>query len=235
MTPPQPVRSRFYRSVGKRAFDASVAVAGLVATSPLLGAIALVSAATQGRPVFFRQSRIGRYGRPFTLWKFRTMRVRPHADSTVTTRNDARVTPLGAWLRRTKLDELPQLWCVARGDMSFVGPRPDVAGYWDEVPEEDRELLDLRPGITGPGSLLFRDEEVLLAEADDPQAFNDQVLFPEKVRLTRRYADRVTLGDDLRWIVFTLLPGRVAERWLAAAGWQARIAQSDSATSRLSE
>ena len=214
------MKQTFYTRTGKRLFDVTVSALGLAVSAPVLGMIGVVSAITQGRPVLYSQQRIGRNGEPFTLWKFRSMTNRPQTGSTVTTRGDARITPLGATLRRYKLDELPQLWCVLRGDMSLVGPRPDVAGYWDEVAAEDQDLLALRPGITGPGSLLFRNEEEILAEAEDPEAFNDEVLFPEKIRLTRQYAQTLSLMGDLRWGIYTVLPFRWVRPRLKATGWR---------------
>ena len=131
--------------------------------------------------------------------------MRAVGGSTVTTANDARITPLGAKLRRYKLDELPQLWNVLKGDMSFVGPRPDVPGYMDRLEGEDRELLQLRPGITGPATLKYRDEEQLLAAQDDPQVYNDTVIWPDKVAINRTYLQNWSLMNDLRLIKKTVL------------------------------
>jgi lipopolysaccharide/colanic/teichoic acid biosynthesis glycosyltransferase len=128
--------------------------------------------------------------------------------SSITVSGDARVTGLGKWLRRLKLDELPQLLNVVKGDMSFVGPRPDVPGYVDRLQGAEARVRELRPGITGPASLAFRNEEALLARAADPVAFNDQVLFPEKVRLNLRYMENVSLVSDLGYILETILPAR---------------------------
>jgi lipopolysaccharide/colanic/teichoic acid biosynthesis glycosyltransferase len=128
--------------------------------------------------------------------------------SSITVSGDARVTGLGKWLRRLKLDELPQLLNVVKGDMSFVGPRPDVPGYMDRLQGAEARVRELRPGITGPASLAFRNEEALLARAADPVAFNDQVLFPEKVRLNLRYMENVSLVSDLGYILETILPAR---------------------------
>jgi lipopolysaccharide/colanic/teichoic acid biosynthesis glycosyltransferase len=165
---------------------------------------------SDGSPVLFRQQRVGRQGTLFTIYKFRTMTNRPVAGSSITVAGDARVTAIGAWLRRFKLDELPQLWNVLKGDMSFVGPRPDVPGYLDKLQGNEARVRELRPGITGPASLAFRNEEALLAQAADPVAFNDRVLFPEKVRLNLEYLDAISLVSDIGYILKTLLPARAA-------------------------
>lgn len=209
----------WYVRRGKRWFDLALALACTTLCALPMALIAVVIRVLDGPPALFRQTRIGRHGRPFTLLKFRTMAHRPEVGSTITTADDPRVTPLGRLLRRSKLDELPQLFNVVRGDMSFVGPRPDVPGYWDQLHGEDRRLLALRPGVTGPATLLFRDEEVLLAAAPDPRRFNDEVLFPEKIRVARRYAARISLFSDVMWILLTLTPGSWTGRALKAGGW----------------
>ena len=140
------------------------------------------------------------------------------AHGTVTTAADARVTPLGRFLRRWKLDELPQLWNVLAGRMSFVGPRPDVPGYADRLQGDDRRILELRPGITGPATLLFRDEERLLALAKNPQAFNDAVVYPEKVRLNREYLETGNFWRDLGYVFATVWPGLTRR-----LGWDLRL------------
>jgi lipopolysaccharide/colanic/teichoic acid biosynthesis glycosyltransferase len=135
------------------------------------------------------------------------------AGSTITVAGDTRVTALGKWLRRFKLDELPQLFNVLKGEMSFVGPRPDVPGYMDRLKGEAVCLLELRPGITGPASLAFRNEDALLAQAADPVEFNDRVIFPEKVRLNLEYMKSISLVSDVGYILKTLLPGRAVARF----------------------
>jgi lipopolysaccharide/colanic/teichoic acid biosynthesis glycosyltransferase len=133
-----------------------------------------------------------------------------HDGSSVSVAGDARITPLGEKLRRYKLDELPELWNVLIGDMSFVGPRPDVPGYADALTGDDREVLKLRPGITGPASLKYRNEEELLAKVEDPQRYNDEVIFPDKVRLNRYYLHHYSFWMDLKMIFATVL-GRKME------------------------
>jgi lipopolysaccharide/colanic/teichoic acid biosynthesis glycosyltransferase len=132
-----------------------------------------------------------------------------HGGSSMTVAGENRITPLGAKLRKYKLDELPQLWNVLLGDMSFVGPRPDVPGYADQLQGPDREVLRLKPGITGPATLKYRDEEELLAGVPDPQHFNDEVIFPDKVRLNRYYLHHYSFCTDMRMIVATLLDQKI--------------------------
>ena len=193
---PRPMYLRY----GKRVFDFTVALLAL----PFLllpGAIlALAVWAGSGRPVFFRQERVGRGGRLFRVAKFRTMVVRPAGDSTVTVAGDARMTPVGAFLRCWKLDELPQLWNVLVGDMSLVGPRPDVPGYADRLQGEARRVLELRPGLTGPATVAYRNEEEILAHQPDPVRYNDEVIWPDKVRLNLEYLNSASLGKDLGYL-----------------------------------
>ena len=186
----------------KRAFDILCAGGGLLVLWPLIALLVVMARRDTGLSGMFRQERIGRGGRPFTIYKLRTMKN--VGGSTVTVRGDARITPLGATLRRFKLDELPQLWNVLKGDMSLVGPRPDVAGYMDAVGDDYAEVKDLRPGITGPATLAYRDEEELLAAQQDPQAYNDEVIWPDKLRINREYARNWSLGRDLGIIWRTL-------------------------------
>jgi len=190
----------------KQIFDRIASLAGLLLLWPFMLIIAvLIFLRMPGGPVLFRQQRVGRDGRLFTLVKFRTMC--PCAPgSTISVAGDPRITPLGATLRRWKLDELPELWNVLCGDMSFVGPRPDVPGYADRLCGDDRRLLTLRPGITGPATLKYRNEEQLLASCPDPKAYNDNVIFPDKVRINLSYLDNRSLIGDLRIILYTLIP-----------------------------
>jgi lipopolysaccharide/colanic/teichoic acid biosynthesis glycosyltransferase len=150
-------------------------------------------------PAIFKQKRVGKDGELFTMFKFRSMSVH-HSGSSVSVAGEARITPLGAVLRKYKLDELPELWNVLIGDMSFVGPRPDVPGYADQLTGDDREVLNLRPGITGPASLKYRDEEELLAQQADPQKYNDEVIFPDKVRINCYYLHHYSFVKDVQMI-----------------------------------
>jgi len=186
----------------KRSFDAAASLVGLVLLWPIILAAIVLARRDTGASGLFRQVRIGRHGKPFTLLKVRTMRA--VSGTTVTTAHDVRITPLGAKFRRWKVDELPQLLNVLKGEMSFVGPRPDMPGYADNLKGEDRIVLTLRPGITGPATLKYRDEEQILAGVEDPQRYNDEVIWPEKVRINREYAECYRFTDDLRYIWQTL-------------------------------
>ena len=192
----------------KRVFDFTAAAFGMVVLAPLMGAAVIAARRSTGLSGLFRQTRVGLNGRTFEVLKVRTMRNVAGHTSTVTADGDPRITPLGRLLRKTKVDELPQLWNVLRGDMSLVGPRPDVPAQLDLLNDTDRTaLLSMRPGVTGPASLKYRDEEAMLAASADPQRLNDEVLWPDKVRINLEYARRWTLLTDLRLIAATVLPG----------------------------
>ena len=186
-------------------FDRVAALLGLLLIWWLLIVVAiLIKVKMPGGPALFRQTRIGRHGKPFTIYKFRTMTV-GHGGSSVSVAGESRITPLGAVLRRYKIDELPELWNVLIGDMSFVGPRPDVPGYADRLQGDDRKMLELRPGITGPASLKYRNEEELLAAVDNPQEYNDTVIYPDKVRINRYYLHNYSFVKDIEMIVCTVI------------------------------
>lgn len=186
-------------------FDRVVSLLGLVCVSWLLLIVAvLIKIKMPGGPALFRQKRVGKEGKLFTMVKFRTMVVH-HGGSSVSVAGETRITPFGAKLRKYKLDELPELWNVLKGEMSLVGPRPDVPGYADALAGEDREVLKLRPGITGPASLKYRNEEEILARVDDPQRYNDEVIFPDKVRINRYYLHHYSFINDIRLIISTVL------------------------------
>ncbi len=178
-----------------RAVEATLACLGLAVASPVLLVAAGLVAATSPGPVLFRQQRVGLNGRPFTLLKLRTMRVAPEG-SQLTASGDARITPVGRWLRRFKLDEIPQLWNVVRGDMSLVGPRPEVPRYVDDSPLW-RQVLSARPGLTDPVTLRLRDEEKLLASVDDAESFYRERLLPWKLRGYVDYLERRSWATDL--------------------------------------
>ena len=186
-------------------FDRIMSLVGLIILSPVLLVVAiLIRVKMPGGPVLFKQKRVGKEGKLFTMVKFRSMSV-AHGGSSVSVAGESRITPLGAKLRKYKLDELPELWNVLIGDMSFVGPRPDVPGYADKLVGEDRVILKLRPGITGPASLKYRDEETLLATVEDPIRYNDEVIFPDKVRINKEYYYNWSFWLDIRYIVRTVL------------------------------
>ncbi len=153
---------------------------------------------------FFKQERVGQYGEPFKIYKIRTMRIQNHNNNFVTTADDDRILPFGKFLRRTKLDEIVELVNVLKGDMSLVGPRPDVAGYADKLTGEDRKILELRPGITGPASLKYINEEELLAKVDDPKKYNDEIIYPDKVKINLEYYYNRTFWGDIKIIFNTI-------------------------------
>ena len=190
----------------KRAFDIVAAGLGLALLAPLFLVVAAWIKLDSPGPVFFRQERVGRGGVPFRIHKFRTMRVAAEsAGPALTVGADPRITRAGAFLRRTKIDELAQLIDVLRGDMSVVGPRPEVPRYVACYPPELRsKVLSVRPGITDPASLQFRDESTLLARAADPEREYRDVVLPAKLRLAADYVDTASLGGDLRLIVATV-------------------------------
>ncbi|MCI6373548.1 MAG: sugar transferase [Bacteroidaceae bacterium] len=189
-------------------FDRLMAMVGLLSLWWLMLLVAICIKVKMPGPVLFRQQRVGREGRLFTLVKFRTMLVN-HGGNSVSVAGESRITPLGSMLRRWKLDELPELWNVLLGDMSFVGPRPDVPGYADTLTGEDREILQLRPGITGPASMKYRNEEEILSAVENPQKYNDEVIFPDKVRINRLYLHDHSFFLDLKMIVATVLGKRI--------------------------
>ncbi|WP_348768052.1 sugar transferase [uncultured Bacteroides sp.] len=185
--------------------DRLMSLIGLLVLWPVLVVIAiLVRAKMPGGPVIFKQKRVGQHGKLFTMYKFRSMIV-SHSGSSVSVKGERRITFWGAKLRKYKLDELPELWNVLIGDMSFVGPRPDVPGYADKLQGADRRMLLLKPGITGPASLKYRNEEELLAEQEDPQKYNDEVLFPDKVKINIEYLDNWSFWYDIKIIIYTVL------------------------------
>lgn len=189
----------------KRLFDIAASTAGLVVLSPLLLLLSLVVKGLDGGNVLFVQERVGRGGRTFRMLKFRTMRSRPDsASTTLTVGNDPRITAVGRWLRLTKLDELPQLLNVLRGEMTFVGPRPEVPSYAACYDEDQRRVLDLVPGITDPASLKYWNEAALLSVFGDPEAEYVKQIMPEKILINLAYASGATFTSDLRVILATL-------------------------------
>ena len=184
--------------------DLVIAVPASVMVAPIIVAAWCAASVSTGANGFFVQRRVGRNGTEFPLIKLRSMRQVDGFDTTVTAKTDPRITRVGAMLRRTKLDELPQLFNVVAGHMSLVGPRPDVADYSGTLTGEDRIVLSVRPGITGPASLRFRDEESLLALQPDPDDYNRRVIWPEKVAINRRYVEQWSFRKDLRYLIRTV-------------------------------
>ncbi len=194
-------------SPGKRLLDAGAAGAGLVLLLPLMAVIAVAVRLTSSGPVLFRQGRVGKGGKLFEILKFRTMAHRPQGTGPgVTRKGDSRVTAMGRMLRRVKLDELPQLFNVLRGDMSLVGPRPDLPEFCQAVRPEQQQVFTLRPGLTGWATLHFRDEEKLLAAVPEGQTASYYVdhILAQKTELDLDYASRASLGGDLKIVVRTL-------------------------------
>jgi lipopolysaccharide/colanic/teichoic acid biosynthesis glycosyltransferase len=188
----------------KRAGDIVVAIVGLMLTGWVIAIAAALATIDTGQNGFFTQRRIGRHGRPFRVIKIRTMRTHTAINTVVTTEDDPRITHLGRWLRKTKLDELPQLINVLIGHMSLVGPRPDVPGFADQLSGDDRIILSVRPGITGPATLRFRHEEKELARQVDAERYNRDIIFPEKVRLNREYVESYSFAKDIKYLILTV-------------------------------
>ncbi|MCB0472447.1 MAG: sugar transferase [Flavobacteriaceae bacterium] len=189
----------------KRLFDLIFSIAGiLIFCVPVIFLVILASFST-GRFGIFSQLRIGQGGKPFVIYKIRTMYAQQNA-SPITQFMDPRLTPFGRFLRTTHLDELPQLYNILIGTMSFVGPRPDVPGYADKLTGDDRIILSVKPGITGPATIRFKNEDRILAVQADPQKYNDTVLWIEKVKINREYVENWSFLGDLNYIFATIFP-----------------------------
>ena len=188
----------------KWCFDRIVAFFGLIVLFLPLFVIAILIKTDSKGPAFFLQKRIGKNGKPFKICKFRTMYDQAEGDS-VTTADDPRITRMGHWLRHSKVDCLTELVNVFIGQMSFVGPRPDVPGYADQLQGDDRRILELRPGITGPASIKYRNEEELLAQQADPKTYNDTVIWPDKVKINLNYLDNWNFFEDIKLIFKTII------------------------------
>jgi lipopolysaccharide/colanic/teichoic acid biosynthesis glycosyltransferase len=192
-------------TASKRALDLVLATSGLCMTMPFFAMIALGIALTDGRPIFFRQHRVGHRGALFRIWKFRTMRVdAERSGGQLTVASDPRITQMGQWLRKLKLDELPQLLNVLSGEMTLVGPRPEVPRYTALYNEQQRGVLDLVPGITDPASIKYCNENEILESATDSERCYVDVIMPEKIALNLDYAQRATLLSDIGVILSTL-------------------------------
>lgn len=196
-----PSSGRLYR---KRLFDMVCAALGLLVLSPVLLLCALLVGLTSPGGVLFRQERVGKDGVPFTIYKFRSMR-KDNAGLKISTSSDSRITPVGRVLRKTKLDELPQLWNVLKGDMSFVGPRPEVREYTDLYTPEQRQVLLVRPGITGLASIRYRNENDLLSASTDPNRTYIEEVMPAKLALDLEYIPCACVSYDIKLILETLV------------------------------
>lgn len=189
----------------KRTFDIIISMFGLIFTFPIILIAAILINVKYKESGFFTQTRVGKDGKEFKIIKIKTMSSKIEFDTTVTTQNDPRITKLGKVFRKTKIDELPQLINVFKGDMSFVGPRPDVKELVYTIPEELREIfLSIRPGITGPATLKYRNEEIILASVEDPQMYNDEVIFPDKVDINLEYIRDYNFIKDIGYIIKTI-------------------------------
>ena len=189
----------------KRVFDITLSLLGLLLLWPVIIGCVVIARLDTGLPGLFVQSRVGQFGSLIQTRKIRTMRNLPDVNTTVTVAGDKRITVIGAIMRRWKLDELPQLWNVLLGEMSFVGPRPDVPGYADTLSGADREVLNLKPGITGPATIKYRNEEELLSQAADAKQYNDSVIYPDKVKINLDYMRHWSLLNDVKYILMTCL------------------------------
>lgn len=189
----------------KRSFDFFVSLFGLICFWWLI-LFAFIAASIDTRSNgFFVQERIGKNAKKFSVVKIKTMRKSSNFSTTVTTSDDPRITRIGSFFRKTKIDELPQLWNVFTGDMSFVGPRPDVPGFADMLKGTDLALLSIRPGITGPATLKYRNEEQILANKKDPESYNRDIIFPDKVRINLEYIRNWSFKGDLQYILNTII------------------------------
>mgnify|MGYP000084186744 FL=1 len=188
----------------KRGFDIVVSFLGLTFSWWLIFIAWIVATFETKSNGFFIQKRVGKDGKIFNVIKIKTMKKVEGVDTTITSSNDVRITKSGKFFRDTKIDELPQLINVLIGDMSFVGPRPDVPGYADKLEGEDRIVLSIRPGITGPASLKYKNEEEILASQNDPKWYNDKVIWPDKVRINKEYIKNWALKTDIEYIIKTV-------------------------------
>jgi lipopolysaccharide/colanic/teichoic acid biosynthesis glycosyltransferase len=188
----------------KRIIDIFFSTLGLIMLLPLLFIISILIISTSNGSVLFIQKRVGKDCKIFKMIKFRTMYIIKDSTSMISVKGDTRVTKLGVFLRRYKLDELPELINVFLGEMSLVGPRPDVTGYADKLVGIDRDILKLRPGITGPASLKYSNEEEILAKRKDPKAYNDKVIYPDKVKINLDYYNNRTIWLDFKIIFATI-------------------------------
>lgn len=188
----------------KRIFDIFFALFGIITTWWIM-LIALIIASIETRSFgLFLQRRVGKDAKIFRVFKIKTMRELAGVDSTATTSTDPRITKSGSFFRRTKIDELPQFFNVLFGSMSFVGPRPDVEGYADKLEGEDRVILSIRPAITGPASIKYKNEEEILAKQTNPQKYNDEIIWVDKVKINRAYIENWSFMGDIRYIIKTL-------------------------------
>ena len=187
----------------KRTFDILLSVFAIFLLFPFFVLVSLLIVIDSGFPIFFLQKRIGRDAKEFNIIKFRTMK-KNNENITITVSDDSRITRIGKYLRKTKIDEFPEILNVLFGQMSFVGPRPDVKGYADKLKGANRKILALRPGITGPASLKYYNEEYILSQKSNPKKYNDEVIFPDKVKINMDYFHNRSFFLDLKIIFATI-------------------------------
>jgi lipopolysaccharide/colanic/teichoic acid biosynthesis glycosyltransferase len=188
----------------KRIFDFLLSFFGLLISFPIILISWIVASLETKSNGFFIQKRVGENGKLFNVYKIKTMKKIDGVDTTITAANDIRITKSGKFFRDTKIDELPQLWNVFIGDMSFVGPRPDVEGYADKLEGDDRIVLSIKPGITGPASLVYKREEDILSKQENPKKYNDEVIWPDKVKINKEYIKNWSLQKDIEYIIKTI-------------------------------
>lgn len=170
----------------KAFMDYGLSFVGIVVLLPVFFILIILASLDTGFPGVFKQERVGRFGNIFVIYKFRTYHVKTHTKSF-----------FGKWMRKTKLDELPQLFNILKGDMSLVGPRPDISGYYDKLKNEDQLILNLKPGLTSEAGIKYRNEEEILNQQENPLQYNDEVLFPEKVKMNLEYYHRLSFKNDM--------------------------------------
>lgn len=222
MNAPHLLGHSFYVRYGKRWLDAVASFVGLLVLSPMFLLITIAICLDSSGPPFFLQNRVGRFGNTFRIVKFRSMRVASeNAGALITARGDSRITGVGKWLRKTKADELPQLWNVLRGDMSMVGPRPEVPKYTTLYTRQQCRVFDLRPGITGPAAIAYANEEEILSGQEDREAYYVNVLLPAKLEIDLHYVCTASLAADLNFVFGTfrrlLCPSAVTKQSIEAA------------------
>lgn len=194
----------WYNRIIKRSFDLILSLLILILTAPIIVIAYIIATIDTGENGFFTQNRVGKDGEIFKIIKIRTMKTDSKIKTNVTTDADSRITKTGKLFRKLKLDELPQLINVVKGDMSFVGPRPDVPELIDELDEEDKIILSVRPGITGPATIKYKNEEEILAEVDNPEEYNREVLFPDKIEINKEYIRNYSFLKDLQYMLQTI-------------------------------
>ena len=186
-------------------FDFIVSFIGLLITWWIILIAWIIATIETKSNGFFMQKRVGKNGKLFNVYKIKTMKKINGIDTTITSSNDVRITKSGKFFRDTKVDELPQLFNILMGDMSFVGPRPDVEGYADKLQGDDRIILSIKPGITGPASLKYKDEEDILSKKINPKEYNDRIIWPDKVKINKEYLKNWTLKKDMMYIIKTVV------------------------------